>query len=194
MSCDGIRLIVGLGNPGAEYAQTRHNVGTWLVNQLAHDFSADLSPNKKFFGNDSKISIAGNLVRLFTPSTYMNESGKAVLAIAYYYKLAPEQILVAHDELDFPVGTCKIKFGGGHGGHNGLRDIAKRLGSNNFYRLRIGIEHPGNKDKVTGHVLNKPSQEDEIKIRYSIDDAIRIIEPLVLGKFEEACLNLHTED
>ncbi len=194
IAATGIRLIVGLGNPGLEYAQTRHNAGSWFLHEVASQYHAELTYNKKLFGDTAKVMIAGQPVHLFNPSTYMNESGKAVLAIAYYYKISPEEILVAHDELDFNVGTSKIKLGGGHGGHNGLRDIANRLQSKDFLRLRIGIAHPGHKDRVTGYVLSKPSANDRIKIDHSINSAIQIIEPLVKGQFEQACLELHSEE
>ncbi len=191
-STSGIRLIVGLGNPGAEYAATRHNVGAWLVDQLAYDHHLTLAYQKKLHGSEAKVQIAQHTVRLFIPDTYMNESGKAVLAIAHYYKILPPQILIVHDDLDFPVGQIKLKVGGGHGGHNGLRHISQCLHSTDFLRLRIGIEHPGHKERVTGHVLSKPSAADEVKIRQSIQSGLQIIEPLVAGNTEQACHQLHS--
>lgn len=194
MPADGIRLIVGLGNPGTQYAKTRHNVGAWLVNELASHNNIILKQNKKLFGRTEKVLISSIPIHLFIPDTYMNESGKAVLAVSQYYKLSPSQILIAHDELDFPTGTCKLKSGGGHGGHNGLRDIKARLGRQDFHRLRIGISHPGNKNKVTQHVLNSPTKDEEIEIHQSINSGLSVLDLLALGQFEQAFLKLHSED
>ena len=151
-----IQLIVGLGNPGAQYEDTRHNAGFWFVEQLARAYGGSLQPEKKFFGYAARITIGGQDVRLLTPSTFMNRSGQAVNAIATFYKIPPQAILVAHDELDHPPGIGRLKQGGGHGGHNGLRDIISSLGNNkDFCRLRIGIGHPGNSKAVVNYVLKK---------------------------------------
>lgn len=188
-----VQLIVGLGNPGAEYEKTRHNVGAWLVDELAHQQSVTLHYDKKFLGAAGKAVIDSQPVWLFKPATYMNESGQAVSAIARFYKIAPEAILVAHDELDFPAGTIRIKQSGGHGGHNGLRDMIRHLSSHDFFRLRIGIGHPGDRSRVTGYVLGDPSRGDAEKIRQSIDEGIAAIPDLVAGKVQKAFKFLHSE-
>ncbi|CAB3269914.1 unnamed protein product [Salmonella enterica subsp. enterica serovar Typhimurium] len=144
-----IKLIVGLANPGAEYAATRHNAGAWYVDLLAERLRAPLREEPKFFGYTSRITLEGEDVRLLVPTTFMNLSGKAVGAMASFYRIQPDEILVAHDELDLPPGVAKFKLGGGHGGHNGLKDIISKLGNNpNFHRLRVGIGHPGDKIKL----------------------------------------------
>jgi peptidyl-tRNA hydrolase, PTH1 family len=190
----GIRLIVGLGNPGPQYAKTRHNVGAWFIQQLADQHHVELKFDSKLHGSSVKLNDYTQPIHLFTPDTFMNESGQAILAIAHYYKIVPENILIAHDEIDFTVGQIKIKAAGGHGGHNGLRDTIQKLSSKDFYRLRIGVGHPGHKDKVTGHVLNKPSQPDEQLIYSAIDEACRIVPQLVSGQFEQAQLQLHSNE
>ncbi|WP_455483195.1 aminoacyl-tRNA hydrolase [Haemophilus parahaemolyticus] len=174
-----IKLIVGLANPGAKYEGTRHNAGEWLVNELARMYNTSLKEEAKYFGKVAKINTAQGEVRLLVPTTFMNLSGKAVGALANFYRIKPEEILVAHDELDLPPGIAKIKQGGGHGGHNGLKDIIASLGnSNNFYRVRIGIGHPGHKDLVAGYVLGKPAPQDQEKINSAVDEASRCVEVL----------------
>lgn len=174
-----IKLIVGLANPGAKYEGTRHNAGEWLVNELAKMYNTSLKEEAKYFGKVAKINTAQGEVRLLVPTTFMNLSGKAVGALANFYRIKPEEILVAHDELDLPPGVAKIKQGGGHGGHNGLKDIIASLGnSNNFYRVRIGIGHPGHKDLVAGYVLGKPAPQDQEKINSAVDEASRCVEVL----------------
>ncbi|MBS6009044.1 MAG: aminoacyl-tRNA hydrolase [Haemophilus parahaemolyticus] len=174
-----IKLIVGLANPGAKYEGTRHNAGEWLVNELARMYNASLKEEAKYFGKVAKINTAQGEVRLLVPTTFMNLSGKAVGALTNFYRIKPEEILVAHDELDLPPGVAKIKQGGGHGGHNGLKDIIASLGnSNNFYRVRIGIGHPGHKDLVAGYVLGKPAPQDQEKINSAVDEASRCVEVL----------------
>ncbi|QDF67923.1 aminoacyl-tRNA hydrolase [Shewanella sp. SNU WT4] len=174
---DQIKLIVGLANPGAEYAQTRHNAGAWYVQELARMANVSLVPDSKYFGMTARVMLFGREVRLLIPSTYMNLSGKSVSALANFFRIEPEEILVAHDELDMPPGVAKFKIGGGHGGHNGLKDIvAKMANNNNFYRLRIGIGHPGDKNKVAAYVLNKASSDDQEKILAAIDEAVRSTE------------------
>lgn len=172
-----IKLIVGLGNPGEKYADTRHNAGEWLIERLARRFNVSLNPESKFFGKTARTLVNGKEVRLLVPTTFMNLSGKAVGALANFYRIKPEEILVIHDELDLPPGTAKLKQGGGHGGHNGLKDIVAQLGNNNnFYRLRIGIGHPGHRDLVAGYVLNKPSQADRNALEKVLDEATDCVE------------------
>lgn len=188
-----IQLIVGLGNPGNEYENTRHNAGAWLVERLAQTYRISLSADKKFHGKSGKGIIDGKTVWLLIPTTFMNASGKAVQALANFYKLTPEQILVAHDELDLPTGIAKFKQGGGHGGQNGLRDIIAQLGNNkNFHRLRVGIDHPGDKSKVTGHVLGRASKADQQAIDNAIDEAIRVIPFALNGDIAKAMNRLHS--
>lgn len=174
-----IKLIVGLGNPGDKYTDTRHNTGEWLIERLARRFNVSLNPESKFFGKTARTLVNGKEVRLLVPTTFMNLSGKAVGALASFYRIKPEEILVIHDELDLPPGTAKLKQGGGHGGHNGLKDIVAQLGNNNnFYRLRIGIGHPGHRDLVAGYVLNKPSPSDRDaleKVLYEATDCVEMI-------------------
>lgn len=187
-----IKLIVGLANPGNEYAQTRHNAGAWYVDLLAQRYQQPLKNDPKFFGYSSRINIAGNDIRLLVPTTFMNLSGKAVQAMASFYQIKPEEILVAHDELDLNPGIAKLKFGGSHGGHNGLKDIASKLGNNpNFYRLRIGIGHPGDKNKVVGFVLNKPSKQEQELIDKAIDESARCTDILLSQSLEAAMNRLH---
>ena len=174
-----IKLIVGLANPGAKYEGTRHNAGEWLVNELARMYNTSLKEEAKYFGKVAKINTAQGEVRLLVPTTFMNLSGKAVGALANFYRIKPEEILVAHDELDLPPGVAKIKQGGGHGGHNGLKDIIASLGNNNnFYRVRICIGHPGHKDLVANYVLGKPAPQDQEKINSAVDEASRCVEVL----------------
>lgn len=187
-----IKLIVGLANPGNEYAQTRHNAGAWYIDQIANRFNQSLKNEAKFFGYTARINIEGQDIRLLVPTTFMNLSGKAVQAMATFYQIKPEEILVAHDELDLNPGIAKLKLGGGHGGHNGLKDIISKLGNNaNFYRLRIGIGHPGDKSKVVGFVLNKPSQPEQALIDQAIDESVRCTELLVRDGINVAMNRLH---
>lgn len=172
-----IKLIVGLGNPGDKYADTRHNAGEWLIDRLARRFSVTLNAENKFFGNVGKMLMNGKEIRFLVPTTFMNLSGKAVGALANFYRIKPEEILVLHDELDLPPGSVKLKLGGGHGGHNGLKDIVAALGNNNnFYRLRIGIGHPGHRDLVAGYVLNKPSPGEREALEKALDEAANCVE------------------
>lgn len=187
-----IKLIVGLANPGNEYAATRHNAGAWFVDQLAERYHQSLKNEPKFFGYSSRITLSGQDVRLLVPTTFMNLSGKAVQAMATFYQIKPEEILVAHDELDVNPGIAKFKFGGSHGGHNGLKDIASKLGNNlNFYRLRIGIGHPGDKNKVVNYVLNKPSKSEQDLIDKAIDESVCCTEILLSDGIEAAMNRLH---
>lgn len=187
-----IKLIVGLGNPGNEHVDTRHNAGFWFLDELARMYHGSFKKDKKFFGDTAKVNIKGNDVWLLKPDTYMNHSGKSLQALAQFYKISPENILVVHDELDLEPGTARLKKGGGHGGHNGLRDISTRMGKD-FWRLRLGIGHPGDKNKVSGYVLNKPSQDDRISIERAIDNASRVIDDVVAGETQKAMHRLHSE-
>ncbi|MBL4828455.1 MAG: aminoacyl-tRNA hydrolase [Aliivibrio sp.] len=187
------RLLVGLANPGQEYVKTRHNAGAWVVEELARIHSTQLKNEPKFFGFTGRIQSGGTDLRLLIPTTYMNLSGKAIAAIAKFYQIKPEEILVAHDELDLPPGVAKIKKGGGHGGHNGLRDTISSLANiKDFYRLRVGIGHPGHKDKVVGFVLGKaPAKEQEL-IDASIDEAVRCLDILLKDGLSKAQNRLHS--
>jgi len=188
-----IKLIAGLGNPGSEYRGTRHNAGADFVEELARQCSTPLQAESKFFGLAGRVNYAGYDLRLIIPTTFMNRSGKAVAAIASFYKIAPEEILIAHDELDIPAGTARFKQGGGHGGHNGLRDIVPALGNNkNFHRVRIRIDHPGHASKVSGYVLSQPSQVDRTRIEACIDEAIAALPLLLSGDATKAMTRLHS--
>lgn len=188
-----IELIVGLGNPGPDYHNTRHNAGADFVTELARQFGEALTPDNKFFGHSARIRINGCDIRLLNPNTFMNDSGKAVLAMAQFYKIAPEAILVAHDELDLAPSVARLKHGGGHGGHNGLRDIISKLGNNkNFARLRLGIGHPGAASKVTGHVLKKAPSAEQQLIEDAIDKAIGVMPEVAKGQWGAAMQTLHS--
>ncbi|PBJ82736.1 aminoacyl-tRNA hydrolase [Lysobacteraceae bacterium NML93-0399] len=187
-----LRLIVGLGNPGPEYARTRHNAGFRFVDELAAKAGASFRLDSKLFGETAKVDIAGQSVWLLKPATFMNLSGKSVTAALRFWKFEPEQALLAHDELDLPPGTARLKFDGGHGGQNGLRDTMKLLGHGKFHRLRIGIGHPGSKDKVTPWVLGRASADDDVLIGRAIDDAIDVLPLAMDGNFMDAMTRLHT--
>ncbi len=188
-----IQLIVGLGNPGSEYEHTRHNAGADFVVEVARQFGATLSPEKKFFGHVAQVSIDGRAIRLINPTTFMNRSGQAVSAIANFYKIPTEAILVAHDELDMEPGIAKLKIGGGHGGHNGLRDIISAQGNNkNFARLRLGIGHPGNAKQVASYVLKKAPADDFDKTEDALYQATKVLPLLVQGEWNAAMKELHS--
>lgn len=188
-----ISMIAGLGNPGSDYRGTRHNAGADFVEALARAHGATLQAESRFFGLTARIQCAGHDLRLLIPSTFMNRSGQAVAAMAGFYKLAPEGILVAHDELDIPPGTARFKRGGGHGGHNGLRDIVSSLGNNSsFARLRIGIGHPGHASRVTGYVLGRPPANEREKIDASIEAAMAALPLLLAGEDTRAMTQLHS--
>jgi len=192
-----IRLIVGLGNPGPEYEQTRHNAGFWLVDNLASSSHArsKLAREARFNAFAAKTTIAGQEVWLLEPQTYMNRSGQSVGALARFYKIAPEEILVVHDELDFAPGIAKIKKGGSSGGHNGLKDITAALGTPEYWRLRIGIGHPrllNSQQIVADFVLHRPRKEEQALINEAIEKSLDIIPLLCEGKFEAATMQLHT--
>lgn len=184
---DPIKLIVGLANPGAQYADTRHNAGAWYVDALARSRGVSLSEDRKYFGLTGSFTEHGETVRLLIPTTFMNRSGQATAALANFFRIPVTQMLVAHDELDLAPGCVRLKIGGGHGGHNGLRDIVSRHGNQKeFVRLRIGIGHPGNAALVTPHVLGKPSQDDRILIERAIDEAVRYTDEIVSGELPRA--------
>ena len=188
-----IKLIVGLANPGAEYAATRHNAGAWFVDLLAERLRAPLREEAKFFGYTSRVTLGGEDVRLLVPTTFMNLSGKAVAALATFYRINPDEILVAHDELDLPPGVAKFKLGGGHGGHNGLKDIIARMGNNNnFFRLRLGIGHPGAKELVAGFVLTKAPSSEQSLIEAALDESLRATDILFKQDMTKAMNRLHS--
>lgn len=177
-----IRLMVGLANPGPEYAETRHNAGAWYVQRLAEQQGARWTTETKLFGHVARVTVAGQDVRLLIPTTFMNRSGQAVAALANFYQIAPTAIVVAHDELDLSPGQIRLKSGGGHGGHNGLRDTIQSLGNqNSFHRLRIGIGHPGDKAQVSHFVLSRAPQSERALIDRAIEEALRHTEPLIRG-------------
>ena len=187
-----IQLIVGLGNPGPEYEQTRHNAGALFVERVASAMGVNLAVDKKYFGLAGKFSHQGRDVRLLIPTTYMNRSGQSVAALANFFRIPPAAILVAHDELDMPPGTAKLKLGGGHGGHNGLRDIIAQLGNqNSFYRLRLGIGHPGDKNLVSGFVLGRAPRSEQEKLEASIDFALGVLPEMLAGDWTKAMQKLH---
>lgn len=188
-----IKLIVGLGNPGPQYQETRHNAGAWFVSQLATHCQKALRIDTKFKSLTTQIQLGHHSCRLAIPTTYMNVSGEAVLALSQFYHIKTEEILIVHDELDLPVGAIRLKLEGGHGGHNGLRDIFAKLGSRAFYRLRIGIGHPGHKDEVTNYVLHKPSVDEKKHILESINSALEILPLLLQGELNQAMKSLHTK-
>lgn len=186
-----VQLIVGLGNPGKEYAETRHNAGEWFLKKLAAQYHQTLTLDKKYHGLYGRISIEGQDCHLLIPSTFMNLSGKSVRAIAMFYKIPIESILVVHDDLDLPPGTARLKQGGGDGGHNGLKDISAQLGKD-YWRLRIGIGHPGDRDKVHDYVLSRPSRTHREQMDNSIDDALNALPEFVVGSTQKAIQQLHT--
>jgi PTH1 family peptidyl-tRNA hydrolase len=188
----GIRLIVGLGNPGPDYVATRHNVGFWFVDDLAAARGGVFRAEGKFHGELCRLTIGDADVRLLKPATYMNRSGQSVAAVSRYFDIRPEAILIAHDELDLPVGKVRLKQGGGHAGHNGLRDTIGVLGSPDFWRLRIGIDHPGDRGQVVGYVLGRPTQEDAVSIRDALDQALGVTGDLLTGRYQAAMNRLHS--
>jgi len=187
-----ITLIIGLGNPGEKYSKTRHNAGFWFIDELAKKVGASFKTESKFSGEVAKASIDGKPIWLLKPSTFMNRSGLAAHQLSSFYKIPAQQILVAYDELDLPVGTARLKKGGGHGGHNGLRDLHAQIGKE-YMRLRLGIGHPGDSKKVADYVLSRPSQNDEIGIINAIDRSLDVIEKVISGDLEKAMNILHTE-
>ncbi len=188
----GLRLIVGLGNPGPEHARTRHNAGFRFADALAEKAGVRFGLDSKLFGEIAKIDIAGHALWLLKPSTFMNLSGKSVTAALRYWKIEPQETLLAHDDLDLAPGVARLKFDGGHGGQNGLRDTMQLLGHGQFHRLRIGIGHPGHRDKVTPWVLGRASAGDDVEIARAIDAAISVLPLAIAGDFNEAMKRLHT--
>jgi peptidyl-tRNA hydrolase, PTH1 family len=188
-----IKAIIGLCNHGSQYANTRHNAGAWLIERLGEIHSSPLRTSKNLFGRHTQIQLANQTVHLLAPSTFMNHSGKSVAALTSFYKIQPEQLLVAHDELDFDPGIARLKLGGGHAGHNGLRDIIKATNSNNFLRTRIGIGHPGNRNKVSDYVLNTPNKHDKQLIDTSIEDVLYVIDDIISGHIKQAMQRLHSQ-
>ncbi|MBK8285177.1 MAG: aminoacyl-tRNA hydrolase [Ahniella sp.] len=188
----GLRLIVGLGNPGSEYDRTRHNAGFWFLDALAEACGARLGRDNKLHAEVGKATIAGQVVWLMKPTTFMNKSGQALIAAMNYYKIDAEETLVAHDDLDLPPGSARLKFDGGHGGQNGLRDIMAQLGHGRFHRLRLGIGHPGDKDQVTPWVLGRPGKEHDADIRDAVNRAVHLRDEWTTGNMDKAMKALHT--
>jgi PTH1 family peptidyl-tRNA hydrolase len=187
-----IRLIVGLGNPGPQYEATRHNAGAMFVEAVAREYHAELQIEKRFFGFVARTSIASQDVRLLIPTTYMNRSGQAIAALATFYKIKPDEILLAHDELDLEPGIARLKQGGGHGGHNGLRDTISALANNaGFARLRLGIGHPGSSDQVTAYVLSKAPATEQSAIKAAIQESLKVLPMVTTGDLAGAMNQLH---
>jgi peptidyl-tRNA hydrolase, PTH1 family len=187
-----IRLIVGLGNPGREYETTRHNVGFLWVDELARLQKLGFKSEAKFHGLTARGQLHGNEVLLLKPQTFMNVSGRSVVALVQFYKIEPAEILVVHDELDLPPGVARLKMGGGHGGHNGLKDIIAQLGTKDFWRLRIGIGHPGDRAEVSNYVLNDPRREERELVEEAMQKAQNVAHLVIEGKTEAAMLKLHS--
>jgi len=186
-----IQIIVGLGNPGSRYEDTRHNAGFWFVDLLARRHGAVFKQERRFQGDLARIEVDGRDVRLLKPTTFVNRSGTAIRSLAAYLKVAPEAVMIAHDDLDLPVGTVRLKRGGGAGGHNGLKDVIAHLGRD-FFRLRIGVGHPGHQSEVIDYVLNRPTRDEDQSIRASIEEAVKVM-PVLLGEGEQrAMTRLHT--
>lgn len=188
-----IKLIAGLRNPGAQYNQTRHNAGEWFIQNLALEENVTFRTEKNLQGETGQLDLQAQSCKLFLPLTFMNHSGQAIRAISQFYRLTPEEILIVHDELDLPPGDIRLKTGGGHGGHNGLRDIIAHLGSNNFHRLRIGIGHPGHKDKVMDYVLHKPASADKRLILDAFIAVLAVMPLIIKGDIAAAMNQLHTK-
>ena len=188
-----IKLLVGLGNPGPEYEATRHNAGFWWVDAAARQLGARLSAERAYFGLVGRVNRPAGPVWLLQPQTYMNVSGKSVAALARFFKIAPQEILVVHDELDLLPGQLKLKQGGGHAGHNGLRDIHAQLGSADYWRLRLGIGHPGVKAEVADYVLRKPPADQRDAIERSIDESLKLLDFMLQGDMQQAVMKLHAK-
>lgn len=187
-----IKLFVGLGNPGPDYEATRHNAGFWWIDALARELKMNLVPERSYYGLAGRTSVNGQSVWLLQPQTFMNLSGKSVASLARFFKIQPEEILVVHDELDLPPGQVKLKRGGSHAGHNGLRDIHAQLGSPNYWRLRIGIGHPGEKSEVANWVLKKPAPDQRTLIEDSIAHSLKAHTAMLAGDMDKATLLVHT--
>ena len=187
-----IKLFVGLGNPGTEYEATRHNAGFWWIDALSRELKAPLILDKSYHGQVARTTVNGHTVWLLKPLTFMNVSGKSVAALARFFKISPDEVLVAHDDMDIVPGQAKLKFGGGHAGHNGLRDIHAQLGTADYWRLRIGVGHPGVKAEVINWVLKKPSPEHRTAIEDSIARCLKAAPELLNGEMEKATMTIHT--
>jgi PTH1 family peptidyl-tRNA hydrolase len=188
-----IRLLAGLGNPGPEYEATRHNAGFWFIDAVARQAKVTLVPERSYFGLAARMNTPAGPVWLLEPMTYMNVSGKSIAALARFFKIAPDEILVVHDELDLMPGQAKLKLGGSHAGHNGLKDIHAQLGTADYWRLRLGIGHPGVKAEVINYVLRKPSAEHREAIEKSIDDALKALDLMLAGEMERAMMKVHAK-
>jgi PTH1 family peptidyl-tRNA hydrolase len=187
-----LRLVVGLGNPGPQYADTRHNAGFWLVDELARQHGGHFRPEAKYHGETGRIALAGQELWLLKPTTFMNRSGLAVAALARFHRIAPPEILVVHDDLDLPTGVARLKQAGGHGGHNGLRDLIAHLGGNDFLRLRLGIGHPGDSRDVLDYVLRRAPAAERALVEQAIADALRELPRLAAGQWDRAVHALHS--
>ena len=187
-----IKLFVGLGNPGPEYEATRHNAGAWWIDALAGALKVQLVMDRNYHGFVARTTVGGQTVWLLQPQTFMNLSGKSVAALARFFKILPNEILVAHDEMDIAPGEAKLKLGGSHAGHNGLRDIHAQLGSSDYWRLRLGVGHPGDKSEVVSWVLKKPSADHRIAIEQTIDRALKALPHLLSGDMDKATMLIHT--
>jgi PTH1 family peptidyl-tRNA hydrolase len=190
----GLRLIVGLGNPGAEYLRTRHNAGFWFIDALARREGGRFGKEAKLHGETAKIVLDGQPLWLLKPTTFVNKSGVAVASALRYWKIEPDEMLVAHDDLDLPPGAARLKFDGGHGGQNGLRDIFAHLGHGAFHRLRLGIGHPGDRDRVTSWVLGRPGVADEDALLGAVGAGLDVLPLAVRGEFNAAMKKLHTPE
>ena len=188
-----IRLLVGLGNPGPEYETTRHNAGFWFIDAVARELRANLAPERSCFGLVARVNRPDGPIWLLEPMTFMNLSGKSVAALARFFKIAPGEILVAHDELDLQPGQVKMKIGGSHSGHNGLKDVQAQLGSTEFWRLRLGIGHPGVRAEVVDYVLRKPLGEHREAIAKSIEQSLGALELMLEGDMESAMMKVHAK-
>lgn len=189
-----LKLIVGLGNPGTRYSETRHNAGFWFVDRIADTYSCGFTSGHKFNGDLARFRYHDNECQLLKPRTFMNESGRSVQAVMNYFGISPEEVLVIHDEIDFAPGIIRIKLGGGAAGHNGVGDIINCIGSNAFLRIRIGVGHPGDKDKVIGTVLGKPSRTERKLIEDAIDRGIEVFPMILEGEYQKAMTSLHTDE
>ena len=188
-----IRMIVGLGNPGPEYAETRHNAGAWWVERAAQTLGATLQHDRAFHGLVARVNRPEGPVWLLLPLTFMNLSGKAVAPLARFFKILPDEILVVHDELDLPPGQMKLKQGGGNGGHNGLKDIQAQLGSADTWRLRLGIGHPGVRGEVASYVLRKPPAAEREAIEQNVEDSLKALDLLLAGAMDRATMKIHAK-
>ncbi|MGB5063006.1 MAG: aminoacyl-tRNA hydrolase [Candidatus Competibacter sp.] len=185
------QLLVGLGNPGPQYAGTRHNAGFWLADELARQHGGQFRSDAKYHGETCRIALAGQDLWLLKPMTFMNRSGQAVAALARFHRIPPAAILVAHDDLDLPPGTVRLKQAGGHGGHNGLRDLIAHLGDNGFARVRLGIGHPGDSREVLDYVLRRPPHVEQTLIEQALLDALRELPRILAGQWQRAVQTLH---